>query len=219
VLFVGGVGSGWTFLSSAEVYDPATRRSEPVGSMRLRRESHTATRLADGRVLVIGGHEGRRQQMTVHSSAEVFVPRSRRFTDAGALRTARHKHDAVLLPDGRVLVIGGADRTDRTHFASTEIHDPRTGTFRAGPSMTHRRYKIAGTSVVLPDARVLVTSGGVAAELLDVERSRFRVVDGRFPDAYRFAAVAALPDGDVVITGGYSDANRSTAGIWRFRDR
>ncbi len=216
VLFVGGVGRGWTFLSSAEVYDPATRRSERVGSLSVPRESHTATLLADGRVLIVGGHAGRRQNMEVYASAEVYSPSSRRFESAGALLTPRHKHDAIKLVDGRVLVIGGADRTDRNYYATTEIYDPRTGTFGRGPSMANRRYKIAGTSVQLPDGDILVTSGARAAELLDITRWKFGEVPGRLPDAYRFAAAAPLRDGQVVITGGYSDANENTAGVWRF---
>lgn len=217
ILFVGGVGRDWTFLQSAELYDPKTRRSEPVGSMNVGRESHTATLLADGRVLVIGGHSGRRANMTVHGSAELFDPQNRRFDPAGTLATARHKHDAIKLTDGRVLVIGGADHTDRVHYATTEIYNPRSATFERGPSMAYRRYKLAGTSILLPGGNVLVTSGAPAAELLDVGKLDFRTVPGRFPEAYRFAAAAPLRDGDVVIAGGYSDANRNTAGVWRFR--
>jgi hypothetical protein len=217
VLFVGGVGRGWTFLASAEVYDPATGRSEPVGSLSVPRESHTATLLADGRVLIIGGHAGRRQNMVVYASAEVFSPKSRRFESAGTLVTPRHKHDAVRLADGRVLVIGGADRTDRNYYATTELYDPRTAVFDRGPAMANRRYKIAGTSILLPDGNILVTSGARAAELLDMTSWAFREVRGRLPAAYRFAAAAPLRGGDGLITGGYSDANQNTAGMWRFR--
>jgi hypothetical protein len=217
VLFVGGVGRGWTFLRSAELYDPATGRSESVGSMNVPRESHTATLLADGRVLVIGGHSGRRQEMEVYASAEAWVPQTRRFETAGTLATARHKHDAIRLTDGRVLVIGGADRSDRVHYATTEIYSPRTASFERGPSMVHRRYKIAGTSVLLPGGDVLVTSGARAAELLDLGTGAFREIPGRFPEAYRFAAAAPLGGGDVFIAGGYSDGNQNTAGVWRFR--
>lgn len=217
VLFVGGIGRGWTFLGSAERYDPETGRSEPVGSMHVPRESHTATLLADGRVLVIGGHAGRRQNMEVYASAEVFSPRSGRFETAGALETARHKHDAIKLGDGRVLVIGGADRTDRVYYATTEIYSPRTGKFERGPSMANRRYKIAGTSVLLPSGDVLVTSGARVVERLDVGSWTFREVPGRFPDAYRFAAAAPLRGSDVFIAGGYSDRNQNTAGVWRLQ--
>lgn len=216
VLFVGGVGRGWTFLSSAEIYDPATGRSEPVGSLSVPRESHTATLLTDGRVLIVGGHAGRRQNMKVYASSEIFSSDTRKFEPAGTLGTARHKHDAVGLADGRVLVIGGADRTDRNYFSTTELYDPRTGIFDRGPSMANPRYKIAGTSVLLADGNVLVTSGASSAELLDVPGGTFHEVAGRLPDAYRFAAVAPLHGGEVLITGGYSDDNRNTAGVWRF---
>lgn len=217
VLFVGGIGQGWTFLRSAELYDPKTGRSKSVGSMAVPRESHTATLLDDGRVLVVGGHTQRRPNVEVFASAEIFSPQSRRFEATGSLRTARHKHDAIKLADGRVVIIGGADRTDRVHYETTEIYNPRTATFERGPSMANRRYKIAGTSVLLPRGDVLVTSGGPVAELLDVGSLTFREVPGRFPDAYRFAAAAPLRGGDVFIAGGYSDRNQNTAGVWRFR--
>ena len=127
-----------------------------------------------------------------------------------------HKHDAILLGDGRVLVIGGADRTDRVHYTTTEVYDPRAATFEKGPSMSNRRYKLAGTSVLLPGGDVLVAAGAPVAEVLDVGSWRFREVSGRLPAAYRFAATAPLPGGDVFIAGGYADGNRNTAGIWRF---
>ena len=218
VLFAGGVGRGWTFLRSAELFDPVTGLSEPVASLSVPRESHTATLLADGRVLIIGGHAGRRENMEVYASAEIFSPQSRRFESTGRLETPRHKHDAVKLADGRVLVIGGADRTDRVYYRTTEIYDPRTAAFTRSPSMTNRRYKIAGTSVLLSDGNVLVTSGAPVMELLDLRTGTFREVPGRFPEAYRFAAAAPLRGGGVLVTGGYSDRNRNTAGVWRFRE-
>jgi hypothetical protein len=219
ILFAGGVGHGWTFLRSAELYDPATGRSERVGSMSVPRESHTATLLQDGRVLIVGGHSGRRQNMAVYSSAEIFSVQSQRFESTGTLGTPRHKHDAVKMADGRVLVIGGADRSDRVYYATTEIYDPRTGVFERGPFMASARYKIAGTAILLPDSNVLVTSGSQAAELLDVTHGQFRAVGGRLPAALRFAAAAPLRNGDVVIAGGYVDTNRISAGVWRFAYR
>jgi len=216
VLFVGGVGRGWTFLRSAELYDPGAGRSEAVGSMSVPRESHTATLLTDGHVIVIGGHSGRRPAMNVYAGAEIFSPQARRFKATGALAIARHKHDALKLADGRVLVIGGADRSDRVHYATTEIYNPGSGAFERGPSMANRRYKIAGTSVLLPNGDALVTAGGRSAEILDLRSWTFAEVPGRFPAAYRFAAAGPLPGGDVFIAGGYSDDNQNTAGVWRF---
>jgi hypothetical protein len=217
VLFIGGVGTGWTFLRSAELYDPATGRSASVGPMNVSRESHTATLLMDGRVLVIGGHSGRRQNMEVYASAEAFNPQTRRFESAGTLTIARHKHDAIRLTDGRVLVIGGADRSDRVYYNTSELYNPKTATFQRGPSMANQRYKIARTSVLLPNGSVLVTSGARVAELFDQQKGEFRAVRGNFPEAYHFAAATSLSGGDVLIAGGYSDSNQNTAGVWRFR--
>jgi hypothetical protein len=219
VLFIGGVGPGWTFLRTAELYDPATGRSEAVSPMAVPRNAHTATLLDDGLVLVVGGHNGRREAMEVYGSAETFDQQTRRFAPVGALATARHKHDAVRLADGRVLVIGGADRTDRVFYATTEIYSPSTGRFESGPTMAERRYKIAGTSVLLSNGDVLVTSGARSAEILDHSSGTFRTVGGRFPAAYRFATATSLPNGDVLIAGGYADGVQNTAGVWRFRIR
>ena len=83
--------------------------------------------------------------------------------------------------------------------------------------MAHSRYKIAGTSVLLPNGDVLVTSGATRAELLEFGAGAFREIAGHFPEAYHFAAATHLPGGDVFIAGGYSDANHNTADVWRFR--
>ncbi|HSJ15514.1 MAG TPA: kelch repeat-containing protein [Longimicrobiales bacterium] len=219
ILFIGGVGRGWTFLRSAELFDPATGRSQRVGMLSVPRESHTATLLSGDRVLVVGGHSGRRQQMQVYASAELYDPQTRGFVPAGSLATPRHKHDAVGLTGGRVLIIGGADRSDRVHYSTTEVYDVGSRSFSDGPAMAHRRYKIAGTTVMLANGDVLVTSGARSAELLPLDRLAFVAVPGQFPEAYYFAAAAPLPGGDVLIAGGYSDANRNTAGIWRFSRR
>jgi SAM-dependent methyltransferase len=39
VLIAGGLGPGWDFLSSAELYDPATGRFSPTGSLSVARSS------------------------------------------------------------------------------------------------------------------------------------------------------------------------------------
>jgi hypothetical protein len=187
--------------------------------MSVPREGHTATRLLDGRVLVVGGHRGRRAAMEVYASAEIYDPVTRRFQPAGSLTTARHKHDAVLLADGRVLVLGGADRTDRLHYATTEVYDPARAAFESGPSMGHTRYKIEGTAVRLANGDLLVPSGAREAEILDRQSFTFRSVPGTFPAAYAFATATRVSTGEIAIVGGYDGRNRNTAGVWIFRQR
>ncbi|WP_309671746.1 kelch repeat-containing protein, partial [Gemmatimonas sp.] len=112
VLIAGGVGPAWSFLSSAEIYNPATGRFTPTGSMTIARESHAAVLLQSGHVLVVGGHQGRRADITLFTSAERYDVVSGTFRKVGDMRVRRHKHDAVVLRDGRVLITGGTDERD-----------------------------------------------------------------------------------------------------------
>ena len=93
-----------------------------TGSLATARGGHTATLLPDGRVLVIGGSDRGYFFGRPLASAEIWDPASRSFSAAGTLREARATHTASLLPDGRVLVIGGDDG-DRA-FHSAEVWEP-----------------------------------------------------------------------------------------------
>ena len=68
VLVTGG-GSGNTFLSSAELYDPATGRWTLTADLNVVRGNHRATLLADGKTLVSGGNGGGSPALT---SSELF---------------------------------------------------------------------------------------------------------------------------------------------------
>lgn len=216
ILYTGGVGTGWTFLSSAEVYDPRSGRSVAVAPMAAPRESHTATRLADGRVLVTGGHRGRHEAIVIYRSAEIYDPRFRRFAAAGDMNVARHKHDAVPLRDGRVLILGGADNRDaRGRYASTEIFDPATGYFAANGAMNAPRFKFRDTTLLLGDGRVLVAGGSRRAELF-TPGGVFRPLPGDFGSDLSFAASTVLADGGALIAGGYDESQHNSARIWRY---
>ena len=219
VLLTGGTGTGWSFLSSAEIYDPRTGRFTATGSMSEARESHVAVRLDDGRVLIVAGHRGRRADITISRTAEIFDPRSDRFTSTGELGTRRHKHDAIALPDGRVLVLGGADeRDERGVYTSTEFFDPRTGRFTPGTPMRLGRYKLATTAVLLDDRRVLVAGGAAQAEVYDFVAGRSTIVEGESRMAGQFSGAAKLGNGRVLITGGYGNGTGPRASAWIFSE-
>ena len=79
----------------------------PAGAvMEVERAAHTATRLADGRVLVTGGI---RRGEAALASAEIYDPRTSDFSATGEMTSPRVGHTATLLRDGRVLIAGGWD--------------------------------------------------------------------------------------------------------------
>jgi hypothetical protein len=58
-------------VASAELFDPASGTFSPTGSMAIARENQSATRLADGRVLIAGGMN---TAEAAFASAELYRP-------------------------------------------------------------------------------------------------------------------------------------------------
>ncbi|MFZ1701075.1 MAG: kelch repeat-containing protein [Pyrinomonadaceae bacterium] len=220
ILLAGGVGTGWTFLSSAEIYDPRTNSFSKTVSMTTERESHTANVLSDGRVLITGGHKGRRASVTIYYSAEIYDPVEKTFTSAGNLRTKRHKHEAILLDDGRVLVVGGSDERDSAGaYRNAEFYDPRTNTFKPiEQTMIQARYKLQGAVVKLKDGKILIAGGSDQAEVFDPATNTFALTRGLMGTNRLFATATVLGNGQVLIAGGYhSGSNNVSDGAWIFR--
>ena len=131
ILIAGGYGSGGASTSSAWLYHPSDRSFEPADPMAVPRAGHTATPLADGRVLVVGGCDFGTPGNTFTTSAELRVFSAEiydsvtgRWSRAGDLRFGRCDHTATLLPSGKVLVTGG-DEADPCGIP--ELFDPATG--------------------------------------------------------------------------------------------
>src|SRR5947209_4551246 len=61
------------------------------------------------------------------AAAQVFSP-------TGSMSVARYFQTGTLLPNGKVLITGGADPTGSS-LASAELYDPVTGTFSSAGSM------------------------------------------------------------------------------------
>src|SRR5689334_8750861 len=164
-------------------------------TMAIERRGHTATRLADGRVLIAGGENSNGPL----NQTEIYDPSDATFSPAGNMNEARADHSATLLADGRVLLIGG--RNSSGALASTEIFDPTTGAFTSGPAMSVAR---AGHSATLfGNGQVLVVGGDAngTAQLLAADLSGFSAA-GSLNTPRSSHSAMLLQDGRVLVIGG-----------------
>jgi hypothetical protein len=166
-----------------------------MGAYRL---DQTATRLADGRVLVTGGQgdEG------ALKSTEIYNPNEDRWISAAPMDARRYGHAATLLPDGDVLVLGGSGDVSNSQPTSAEFYDPRTNLWVTGASMAAAH--LGHTATLLGNGTVLVIGSPANSrpELYDLAGNRWSET-GPAMNRYRHTATL-LRNGQVLIVG--SDA-------------
>jgi len=129
------------------------------------------------------------------------------FGAAGNMLNQRQYHTATLLPNGQVLMAGGAD-ADFDCLPYAELYDPTTGAFTATGQLQTGRY--AHTATLLANGLVLIT-GGIAAEGTTKSAELYNPANGTFTPTgnMKYARVGhtatLLADGQVLIAGGYLD--------------
>ena len=153
VLLVGGRGNGDP--ESAELYDPVSGQWSNAQDLGYEVDYHTATLLPDGTVLVAGGIK---PSLTgpAYKTAKLYDPVTGTWKPTGDMNRGRYSHIATLLPNGEVLVAGGATDHGIT-IASAEIYDPATGQWRFTGSLNEARG--LHQAVRLKNGKVLVTGG------------------------------------------------------------
>lgn len=104
------------------------------------RESHTATLLLDGTVLVTSA-----PYPETSPSAELYDPGSGSWAATGSMDNPfRADYTATLLLDGRVLVAGGGSSyIDGPNLDSAELYDPGSGTWTAKASSIRMRRRVS----------------------------------------------------------------------------
>ena len=128
-----------------------------TGQMSTKRGQHTATLLANGKVLIAGGVQSTAQDATgvTLATAELYDPATGLFSATGSMAARRRMPSATLLLDGRVLIAGGFDGSSA--LSSTELYDPTTGTFRSAGNMITARGDHDG--ILLDNGTVLFVGG------------------------------------------------------------
>ena len=193
--------------SAAELYDPVANSWTNAPNMSTVRMQHTATVLADGKVLVAGG----RTQNNSLASAELYDPVTNTWSPAGSMTTTRTSHSATLLSNGQVLVVGGVDLATGG-IATAELYDPATNTWSAAASLpntllSRHRHSAAerngarGGGVISNNITAAATIYDPASNTWSASSSMAR---GRSAHS-----ATLLPNGKVLVAAGLSQGTDS----------
>jgi Galactose oxidase, central domain len=227
VLVAGGSNNGFA-TSTSELYDFTTGLWTQTGNMNIPRLYHTATLLSDGRVLVTGGQSaGDGNDNFVEKTAEIYNPDTGTWTLLDSMSRARYGHTATLLPNGTVLIVGGAGpRGDLVYTVRAEMFDPYSGLWKNVDSITTPR---GFHTAVLVSTRNVLVAGGLTLPANSPNRTTtaelFQTSSGKWVstgsmDVPRSAGAyggALLPDGRFFIAGGRTDTAEvysQNTGLW-----
>ena len=190
-------------------------RIVPAGPMPSPRAAHSATRLADGRVLLAGGCSAHGCEEGIAGDAILFDPVAGTFSQAAPLGLARAGHRAIALADGSVLLFGGFTPDGVTD--AVERYVPQSGRFEPHGRMLQSRDGFSAT--LLGDGSILLAGGYTdgmrrlaTAERYDPSTGRSRSVGTMSVERMSHTATL-LPDGRVLVAGGSRSRREVSASI------
>jgi hypothetical protein len=222
VLIAGGYSAASKWLSSAELYDPATGTFTPTGDMTWPQAGHTATLLPDGKVLIVG-RNGSDSPSPKTVMMDLYDPETGTFRPAGLIESAAADCPSVaLLNNGKVLIVYGQFFPGPKGLGSPALlYDPVEQRFSAAAvsSIDIVDEEACPTATALADGNVLVTWQNPAAELYQPDTNSF-VPGGTMtaPDEYWDYTATLLKIGSVLIAGGdYNTAKLYDPSVPTFR--
>jgi Galactose oxidase, central domain len=198
------------------------RASNTTVNMSYPRAGHSATLLANGRVLIAGGNDTPvdNPNFTTYNTAELFDPSTELFSlVSSTMSVARTEQCAIMMSDRRVLMISGAGNYGPLLDLSTvDIFDPTANSFSSQHIAGYQLLPI-GTSgndslhcFLLPGQRVFIFGGAIsgnqmaAPSVLDLTTWTVRPITlvGTDPLLYEryYTAAAQAFDGRVFVVGG-----------------
>jgi len=165
--------------------------------------------LLDGRVLIFGGSSG---------IPQVFDPATGTFTavpSPALMFCSGHN----FLPDGRLLVSGGGTGNGLGH-TNSDIFDPATASWIAGPDMAYARWY--PTNTTLPDGQVLTMAGadetGNPVPIPEIgDGTSWRQLTGASLALPNYPRNFVAPDGRIFVAGPSAQSrwlDVSGAGSW-----
>ncbi len=130
----------------------------------------------------------------------------------------RSHHTATLLPEGKVLVAGGANASIPATLGSAELYDPVAGTWSRTGAMAGVRE--LHTATLLPEGKVLVAGGSrlnvgaiASAELYDPVKGTWSMA--RYMSVSRHSHSATfLTNGKVLVSSGHGSAALSSSELY-----
>ena len=176
-----------------------------TGGMIGARRYHTATRLSNGKVLVVGA---------ASPDTELYDLGTDTWTATGSVTATRWRHTATRLPSGKVLITGGAETGAYLYHPGAELYDPGSGAWAATAGMSTNR--VGHTATLLSTGEVLVAGGetcstvGLCSRLSSAELyapiTGTWKTSGSLTAARMLHTATRLSSGKVLVTGGTGGA-------------
>lgn len=231
-LVIGGASAATTAISSCELYNVTTSSWGATGSMANTRCDHVAVKLQNGKILVIGGRDltggtifytGSGDVGVIRQQCELYDPAGGTWSTTGSMTYARIGHQAIVLADGRVLVIGGygynpTQSTTAATLKYCEIYDPNTGFWTDVPPLRSARSYFTAQYVSAHNrVYVIGNSSDLINEYLDLTTMTWhKSLAGNVRRKYAESAVFSDNSGIVIIGGENMDSGTGDTSTTNF---